>query len=261
MRWCIFGSSSNKTPQKYIDLAYSLGQEIGKRGDNAVTGGGQFGCMSGAQRGCIDAGGEVVYIVHQQFVDGGSASTGGKGVKEVICAEGDDLTERKRLLVDYGDGIIICPGGVGTWDEFWDVVSHKSLDMKGMQGKPIVILNYDGFYDGFIQQLHRGSKDGLLYLPAEKFFMVTASPKEAVQMATEYVEDARKNGVELLSFTRKGDEKDTKIPLPPKGSSSGSKAVAGKKGMTLSLASLSVGVAIGAALALLLSRRAAGAST
>ena len=125
MNICVFGASSNKTPQKYLDLAYELGQAIGKAGHNAVTGGGSFGCMRQSQDGCIDAGGKVTFVVHQSFVDGGSSPAldeKNDGIAEVICCKGDDLTERKRLLMDKSDGLIVCPGGVGTFDEVWDAV-------------------------------------------------------------------------------------------------------------------------------------------
>ena len=248
MRFCVFGSSSVKTPKKYLETAYSLGQEIAKSGNDAVTGGGQFGCMMGAQQGCIDAGGEVIYVVHQKFIDGGSVDVNAKGVKEVICAGGDDLTERKRLLVDYSDAILICPGGVGTFDEFWDIVSHKSLSMKGLNEKPIVVLNYDGFYDGFIQQLRRAGEDGLLYLETEKFFMVTPSPAEAVKMAVKYIDDVKANGVEDLgrSRTKSGDNK------LKAGSNKGTKTSGG----ALDMLSLTIGISIGAVLAVVASRHA-----
>jgi hypothetical protein len=250
MRFCVFGSSSQKTPKKYLDVAYSLGQEIAKSGNDAVTGGGQFGCMMGAQKGCIEAGGEVIYVVHQKFIDGGSVDVNAKGVKEVVCAKGDDLTERKRLLVDYSDAIMICPGGVGTFDEFWDIVSHKSLSMKGLDKKPIVVLNCDGFYDGFIEQLRRSGQDGLLYLDTEKFFMVTPSPAEAVKMATKYIQDIEANGVEDLgrSRTKSGDNKlkagSNKSPAATKGSGA------------LDMLSLTIGITIGAVLTVVASRHA-----
>lgn len=76
-------------------------------------------------------------------------------VTERIISKGEDLTERKQLLYENGDCIISLPGGVGTFDEIWESVSHKSLGMKGLTNKPIVLLNTDGFYDGFILQLNR----------------------------------------------------------------------------------------------------------
>ena len=101
---------------------------------------------------------------------------------------------------------MICPGGVGTFDEFWDIVSHN-LSMKGLDKKP-VMRNCDGFYDGFIEQLRRSGQDGLLYLDTEKFFMVIPV-LEAVKMATKYIQDIEANRVEDLgrSRTKSGDNK------------------------------------------------------
>ena len=75
---------------------------------------------------------------------------------------------------------MVMPGGVGTFDEFWDVVSSKSLGFKGLTDKPIVVVNIDGFYDGFVQQLCRASQEGLLYGTVQSYFHVCDNPKDAL---------------------------------------------------------------------------------
>lgn len=72
------------------------------------------------------------------------------------------------------------PGGVGTFDELWDCICGKSLGMKGMDHKPICVVNIDGFYDGFIMQLRRAYRDGILYGPAETYFHVETDAIEAL---------------------------------------------------------------------------------
>ena len=141
----VFGSSSNKTSQRFLDASYELGLCLGKQKILCVTGGGSFGCMNSVQQGCKDSNGLIVYVIHQKFVDGGDVDLTAKGVRKVIVAKGDDLSERKRLLIDNGDALIVLPGGCGTFDEFWDCVSHKSLSMKGLKNKPIVVMNFDGY--------------------------------------------------------------------------------------------------------------------
>lgn len=122
--------------------------------------------------------GKVIGIIHENFcVDGEEASH----TTELIKSKGPDLTERKQLLYDNGDCIIVLPGGVGTFDEFWESVSAKSLNMKGLGKKPICVINVNGFYDGFIMQLEKAFNDGLLYNNTSDFFYVATSASEALQ--------------------------------------------------------------------------------
>ena len=113
-----------------------------------------------------------------------------------------------------------------------------------------MVLNCDGFYDGFIEQLRRSGQDGLLYLDTEKFFMVSPSPAEAVKMATKYIQDFEANGVEDLgrSRTKSGDNKlkagSNKSPGETKGSGA------------LDMLSLTIGITIGAVLTVVASRHA-----
>ncbi len=86
---CVFGSSSNKTPKTLLNEAYHLGTLLAKRGHGIVTGGGAFGCMHAVQSGCRQHGGSVRGVVHQLFVDGGSADT--ENITTMTIVTGDDL--------------------------------------------------------------------------------------------------------------------------------------------------------------------------
>jgi predicted Rossmann-fold nucleotide-binding protein len=63
------------------------------------------------------------------------------------------------LLLENGDCVIVLPGGVGTFDEFWDTVCGKSLGMKNLSHKPVCLVNAHGYYDGFVAQLQVKKKD------------------------------------------------------------------------------------------------------
>jgi hypothetical protein len=98
----------------------------------------------------------------------------------MIVSKGEDLGERKQLLLDNSDCILVMPGGAGTFDEFWESVCAKSLNMKGLTHKPISIVNIDGYYDGFIMQLDRAYSENLLYLHPSEYFHVGKTTEESL---------------------------------------------------------------------------------
>ena len=131
LRVCCYGSSSSRTPERYIDPAYRLGRALALRGHTCVNGAGSSGCMDAMNRGADDAGGGIVGVIHEKFVrrdgdwfegassvfrlddrDGGTG--GGNGNKhEVVIARGNDLQERKRLLVEGADALVVLPWRTG----------------------------------------------------------------------------------------------------------------------------------------------------
>ena len=129
LRVCCYGSSSSRTPARYTDAAYRLGRALALRGHTCVNGAGSFGCMDAMNVGANDAGGRIVGIIHEKFVQEGGdwfegtssvfrpREDGGGGTHEIVIARGNDLQERKRLLVEGADALAVLPGGPGTWDE------------------------------------------------------------------------------------------------------------------------------------------------
>lgn len=172
----VFGSSSPKTAQKYLDAAFDLGKRIAESKCICVNGGGKFGVMGALNEGCRKSKGYVIGVIHERFV----VEQEDQALSQLLVCQGNDLNERKQLLFDYGECIIVAPGGVGTLDEMWDAICGKSLKMKGLDHKPICLLNIDGYFDGSIQQMKQAYQDSLLYSVIEDYFHVVNTPEEAV---------------------------------------------------------------------------------
>lgn len=119
--------------------ARSLGYILARRGHTCVNGAGSFGCMAAMNDGAAIGNGHIVGVIHEMFVvdgsdwcvrDGGAhevfqnvSSAAREGpLREMIVAGGDDLQERKKLLVKGADALVVLPGGPGTWDEVSDVM-------------------------------------------------------------------------------------------------------------------------------------------
>lgn len=183
MRITVFGSSAIKTPKIYLEESFQLGVLIAQHGYTCINGGGKNGVMGALNEGCRSKNGKIIGVIHSMFCVDGQED---EKLSELVIVDGNDLTERKQLLLDNGDCILIMPGGVGTFDEFWETVSAKSLGMKELQHKPICLVNINGFYNGFITQLHRAFDDQLLYLHATDYFHIVSNVNEAFEWCEAY---------------------------------------------------------------------------
>lgn len=139
MNICVYGASSNQINEIYISKVEELGEKIAMRGHTLVFGAGNSGCMGASARGAARAHGEIVGIAPTFFeVD---------GVLYPHCTKfigTETMRERKQLLEDYSDAFIVAPGGIGTLDEFFEIITLKQLER---HTKAIAILNINGYYD------------------------------------------------------------------------------------------------------------------
>ncbi len=159
-----------------------MGAGLAKLGYRCVHGGGKSGVMGNLTSGAQSEQGAVYGVVHKMFcVDNGEderlVSSKGGGL---LVVGGPDLVERKQKLVDSGECLVILPGGVGTFEEMCETISAKSLGMMGLKNKGICVLNIDGFFDGWLAQMERAYRDGLLYGPVNGFFDLVTTPEEAI---------------------------------------------------------------------------------
>eukprot|EP01039_Chlorochromonas_danica_P005854 gene5852-6447_t len=184
LRVCVFGSSSKHTHPRYVQEGVRLGELIAKAGFLCVNGAGSAGCMGGVNKGCDTFKGAVRGVIHEKFcVDFGEHPH----ISDLVMTRGSDLSERKQALLDNADCVIVLPGGVGTFDEFWDAVCGKSLGMKGLEAKPIVLVNVHGFYDGFLLQMQRAYEDGILYGKAETYYHVENDVEAALNYCVQAI--------------------------------------------------------------------------
>lgn len=141
MKICVFGASSAHIDEKYIATVETLGEKMAQRGHSLVFGAGATGLMGAAARGVKRGGGKIHGVIPHFFKEDGV---------EIIYDECDEITytdtmsQRKQIMEDLADAFIIVPGGIGTFEEFFEVLTLKQL---GRHDKPMAILNIDGYYD------------------------------------------------------------------------------------------------------------------
>ena len=168
----VYCSSSTRVPKFYFEAAAELGEAIARAGWRLVYGGNRIGCMDALASSARAAGGKVVGITPQLLVDEGIAD---ELCDELIVTAG--MRDRKALLEDRGDAFIGLPGGLGTFEELFEIIVGKVL---GCHGKPIVLLNVEGYYSPLLTMIDHGIELGFIRPNAREAFAVFSSVGDAM---------------------------------------------------------------------------------
>ena len=158
-RVCVFCGSSVGNRSTYRDAAVAMGTVLAAKGIGLVYGGGNVGLMGVVADAVLAGGGDVIGVIPQSLADREVAHLGVTDLRVV-----DSMHTRKAMMADLADAFIAMPGGVGTFEEFFEAVTWTQL---GVHRKPCGLLNAGGFYtpleafidqavtEGFIKPVHR----------------------------------------------------------------------------------------------------------
>jgi uncharacterized protein (TIGR00730 family) len=135
----VYCSASAHIDDRYKDLARKMGNLIAKEGVRLVYGGAHIGMMGAVSDGVLESNGTVFGVTTKHL---GKHEGIHKFLKDLHVA--DDMHERKMLMFEEADAFVILPGGFGTLDEFFEVITWKQI---GLHGKPIIIVNHEGFWE------------------------------------------------------------------------------------------------------------------
>ncbi len=177
MRICVFASSSDKLDGSYLKEARAFGRLLGQGGHTMIYGGGASGLMGECARGARETGGEVVGIAPRFFDE--------PGVLLEDCSRlvfTDTMAERKTAMEEEAEGFLILPGGIGTMEEFFEVLTQRQL---GLHGKPMVLLNTDGYYAPLHGLLQRMADSGFAGREVPGLALLRDTPEEALRALTE----------------------------------------------------------------------------
>ena len=161
MNICLYGSGSRNIDSIYTDEAYALGCEMAKNGHTLVFGGGDTGMMGACAKGVHDNNGKSIGIAPEWI---GEFEPLCKNCSEFIHV--DSMDERKNEFVKNSDAFIISPWGIGTLDEFFEIITLKKLKQ---HDKKIIVFNIDHFFDKMFEMIDEMAKKGFLYKQTEIF--------------------------------------------------------------------------------------------
>ena len=170
----VYGASSADAEKVFVDAAFELGGLIARSGKRLVSGAGSTGLMAAVENGALDAGGISIGIIPQFMVDNGWLH---EGLTEVIITP--TMHERKNRMAQMADAVVALPGGTGTFEELFEIITWKML---GLFVKPIIILNTDNYYDPLLDMLDRTAQRHFMNPVFKKLWAVAKTPEEAIEL-------------------------------------------------------------------------------
>lgn len=166
----VFCGSKAGNNSLYAIHAHELGKILASKNIELIYGGGKKGLMAAVANGVLENGGRVTGIIPQILTEWEQQHN---GITELIVVE--NMHIRKRMLYEKSAAAIILPGGFGTLDELFEMLTWNQLSI---HDKPIYILNSGGFYTALLEHMKMMMDQGFLYNPVETTFTVVNSPKE-----------------------------------------------------------------------------------
>ena len=148
------GSKSGNNPS-FLSAAAALGNLLAQENIELVYGGGNKGLMGAVANGCLDQGGKVIGIMPKLLLEWEAQHT---GLTELIITE--NMHDRKKILYEKGDAGLVLPGGMGTLDELFEMLTWNNLKI---HNKKVYIINVNGYYDAMIQLLDSMDTNGFMY--------------------------------------------------------------------------------------------------
>lgn len=178
-RITVFCGSSFGTDEIYKEQAALLGQTLAKQNIELVYGGANVGLMGAVADGALNEGGKVIGVLPDFLRSKEIAHT---GLTELILVE--SMHERKTKMSDLCDGVIALPGGFGTLEELFEMITWAQL---GLHKKPIAILNINGFYNSLLELIQTMADKGLLKEENQKMLLVSNNIEDLLDKMKNYI--------------------------------------------------------------------------
>lgn len=172
-RICIFCGANAGQREVFAQSAKEFAMHCARLGLGIVYGGGNVGLMGVVADAALQAGGEVIGVIPKTLVERELAHTGLSALHVV-----SSMHERKALMADLSDAFIALPGGFGTLDEFFEILTWGQL---GIHVKPCGLLNVEGYFDHLLAFLDQAVTEGLLHARNRQMFSVAASAHDLLK--------------------------------------------------------------------------------
>ena len=179
MNICVYGASSPDIDPIFFDETEKLGRMMAGQGHGLVFGGGAQGLMGAAARGVHEMGGQIIGVAPTFFrnVD---------GILYEHCTEfvyTETMRERKQIMEDRSDAFVVTPGGIGTFEEFFEILTLKQL---GRHQKPIVIFNVMGYFDSMKAMMENAIQKAFMKPVCRELYVFLDTPEDILEYLEQY---------------------------------------------------------------------------
>ncbi|MCJ7530563.1 MAG: TIGR00730 family Rossman fold protein [Anaerolineales bacterium] len=176
---CIYCGSSDKLHTDYLDAAYEVGTLLAGRGLTLVFGAGKTGLMGALADGVLENGGEVVGVIPRQFYTPALVHTALTRLEVV-----EDMHTRKARMAELADGFIALPGGFGTFEEFFEILTWAQV---GLHQKPVGLLNLRHYFDPLLALVENARREGFIYPEHQSLFLHSEQPEALLEAMERYI--------------------------------------------------------------------------
>ena len=190
-RICVFTGSSDGRRPSYRTAATALGQTLVSRGYELVYGGARVGLMGAVADSVLASGGHVIGVIPEALVAREVAHTGLPDLRVV-----SSMHQRKALMADLSDGFVAMPGGWGTLEELFEILTWGQL---GLHAKPCGLLNVDGYFDPLLAFLRHAFEEQFVRAEDEQQLTVSASADELLDLCESFQPPAVRKWIDRAS--------------------------------------------------------------
>lgn len=190
MRICVYGAASPTIDKKYITATEKMGEALANRGHGLVFGAGGNGLMGAAARGFTKGGADIIGVI-PKFFDEENVEAIYDKCDQLIMP--DTMRERKQIMEDNADAFIIVPGGIGTYEEFFEILTLKQLCR---HNKPIALYNIDGYYNELNATMISAIDKEFIKDNCKELYLITEDLDEIIK----YIEAPSQNDYTLKDF-------------------------------------------------------------
>ncbi|MFP5518962.1 MAG: TIGR00730 family Rossman fold protein [Bdellovibrionia bacterium] len=172
MRICVYCGAKNGSHQVYQETAKELGKMLAQSNIELVYGGGHVGLMGTIADSVIQNGGKVIGVIPQKLVDKEQAH---HSIQDLRIVE--DMHQRKAMMANLSDAFIALPGGFGTLEELFEVLTWSQI---GYHQKPIALINVNCFYDSLVKFIDHAIQEGFIFREHRELLKVVSTPQMAL---------------------------------------------------------------------------------
>ena len=187
---CVYCGSARQVRPSHLEAARALGTLAAQAGIDIVYGGGRIGMMGAVAEGAQAAGGRVVAIIPQHLE---MLEAGNRGASEYLVV--DSMHARKQLMAERSDAFCALPGGLGTLDETFEIITWRQLKL---HDKPIIFVNLEGFWDPLLRLVEHQTAEGYLRGGSAGLFQVVERVDQVIEAAVKAPRPALPDKIERM---------------------------------------------------------------